>query len=95
MRVADKTGAHRTDVRGARTWERGGNFPLFLIYYALIVRFFITNKKHISAAAPNTSEIIALNAVPSPDVRPATMYVRNEITAALIAYGSCVETWLT
>ena len=73
------------------------NYPLFIVYsnYALIVRFFITNKKHISAAAPNTSEIIALNAVPSPDVRPATMYVRNEITAALIAYGSCVETWLT
>ena len=85
MRVADKTGAHRTDVRGARTWERGGNFPLFLIYFAFTVRFFITNKKHNIAAIPNTSEIIALKAVPSPDVTPATMYVRNEMIAALIA----------
>ena len=39
--------------------------------------------------SPNGSEISALL------VNPATMYDKNDINAATIAYGSCVETWFT
>lgn len=44
------------------------------------------------AANPKIHEIIPLAANPKFKVKPATRYVRNEMTATEIAYGSCVDT---
>jgi len=60
----------------------------FALNYLFAVILFIANRKPIVIAIPRGNRTNALC------INGAIRYITKEIIATLIAYGSCVETWL-